>query len=137
MLTSLSSCMADKLGAEDDDTFSYSYGEKAKITSDHIVLPNDNINTKLAFSYGFAQSVKLGGFENTIQGIIELTKKLPENLAKKGKILLSRKQIRKLMGRIFIDRDSINLHLDLLDIPNFFWDTSAFSILITTAGLLK
>ncbi len=122
ILTILKECFVDKLGAEDDDAFSYSHGDKIKIESDHIILPNDHIYTKLAFSYGIAQSVKLGGFENTIQGIIELTKKLPEDLAKKGKTLLSRKEIRKLMGRIFIDRDSINLHLDLLDIPNFFWD---------------
>lgn len=122
LITNLSECFAEKLGAEDDDTFSYSYSDKAKINADHIVLPNDHTRTKLAFSHGFAQSVKLGGFENTIQNIIEHTKQLPQNLATKGKILLSRKQIRKLMGRIFIDRDSINLHLDLLDVPNFFWD---------------
>ena len=121
-ISSLGHCFAEKLGAQDDDIFTFSYGDKAKITADHILLPNDQPKTKLAFSYGIAQSVKLGGFENTIQGIIEHTKQLPKNLATKGKILLSRKQIRKLMGRIFIDRDSINLHLDLLAVPNFFWD---------------
>ena len=26
------------------------------------------------------------------------------------------------MGRIFIDRSSINLYIELLDTPNFFWD---------------
>lgn len=124
LIADLTECFAEKLGAEDDDTFSYSYADKAKIAADHVVLPNDQIRTKLAFSHGFAQSVKLGGFENTIQGIIEHTKYLPQDLAKKGKIPLSRKQIRKLMGRIFIDRDSINLHLDLLDVPNFFWNES-------------
>jgi uncharacterized Rmd1/YagE family protein len=125
LIVNLSMCFVEKLGAEDDDTFSYSYsgiGDKAKIHADHIVLPNSHTRTKLAFSHGFAQSVKLGGFENTIQNIIEHTKQLPQNLATKGKILLSRKEIRKLMGKIFIDRDSINLHLDLLDVPNFFWD---------------
>lgn len=122
LINNLSSCFAEKLGAQDDDSFSYSYADKAKIAADHITLPNQHPKTKLAFSHGFAQSVKLGGFENTIQNIIEHTKHLPKNLAKKGKILLSRKQIRKLMGRIFLDRDSINLHLDLLDVPNFFWD---------------
>lgn len=121
-ITNLGHCLAEKLGAQDDDIFTFSYGDKVKIATDHITLPNDKPKTKLAFSYGFAQSVKLGGFENTIEGIIEHTKQLPKNLATKGKILLSRKQIRKLMGRIFIDRNSINLHLDLLDVPNFFWN---------------
>lgn len=122
LISSLNGCFAEKLGAEDDDSFSFSYGDRAKISADHIILPNNHPKTKLAYSHGFAQSVKLGGFENTIQGIIEHTKQLPKNLATKGKILLSRKEIRKLMGRIFIDRDSINLHLDLLNVPNFFWD---------------
>ena len=118
----LEGCWMERLGAEDDDVFSYDYGDKAAIHADHITLPNKHERTKLAFSHGFAQSVKLGGFENTIQSIIEHTKQLSHNLAKKGKVLLSRKKIRKLMGRIFLDRDSINLHVNLLDVPNFFWD---------------
>lgn len=122
IISTIKEAFTDKLGAEDDDIFSYDYGDKAKIAADHIILPDPSVYTKLAFSYGIAQSVKLGGFENTIQGIIEVTKKLPEDLATKGKTLLSRTEIRKLMGRIFLDRDSINLHLDLLDVPNFFWD---------------
>ena len=43
-------------------------------------------------------------------------------MTKKGKIYLSRKDIRKLMVRIFVEKNSINLHLKLLDIPNFFWE---------------
>ncbi len=108
----------------EDDVFYYVYGEQAKIEDDEIVLPNREILTKLAFSHGVAQSVKLGVFEQTIQKTIHLTRELPELLAQQGSIKLSRKDIRRMMGRLFIDRSSINLHQELLDTPEFFWEHS-------------
>lgn len=105
----------------EDDIFSYHYGEQAAIKEDEITMPDSESITKLAFSHGMAQSVKLGVFEQTIQKTIHLTRELPEHLAKKGTISLSRKDIRRMMGRLFIDRSSINLHQELLDTPEFFW----------------
>jgi uncharacterized Rmd1/YagE family protein len=106
----------------DEDLFSYSYGENARIDGDGIVLPGHDVLTKLAFSHGIAQSVKLSIFEQTIQRTIHLTRDLPELLAQQGSIELSRKDIRRMMGRLFIDRSSINLHQELLDTPEFFWE---------------
>ncbi len=108
----------------EDDVFYYTYGEAAKIEDDEITLPEKNVLTKLAFSHGLAQSVKLSVFEQTIQKTIHLTKELPELLALQGNIKLSRKDIRRMMGRLFIDRSSINLHQELLDTPEFFWKLS-------------
>ncbi len=108
----------------EDDMFSYIYGEQAKIEDDEITLPDKDILTKLAFSHGLAQSVKLGAFEQTIQKTIHLTRELPEFLARQGSIRLSRNDIRRMMGRLFIDRSSINLHQELLDTPEFFWEHS-------------
>lgn len=108
----------------EDDIFTYGYGEQAKIEDDEIVLPERDVLTKLAFSHGLAQSVKLAVFEQTIQKTIHLTRELPEFLAKYGSIRLSRSDIRRMMGRLFIDRSSINLHQELLDTPEFFWEHS-------------
>jgi len=108
----------------EDDIFDYIYGEQPKIVDDEIVLPERDVLTKLAFSHGLAQSVKLGVFEQTIQKTIHLTRELPELLALRGNIKLSRKDIRRMMGRLFIDRSSINLHQELLDTPEFFWEHS-------------
>jgi uncharacterized Rmd1/YagE family protein len=104
------------------DDFTFSYGEELKIFEDDITLPNDNLMTKLAISHGIAQSVRLGTFENTLSQAFEKTKRIPEDLAKQGKITLSRKEVRKKMGELFIDRSSINLHVDVLDTPEFFWE---------------
>lgn len=117
----LSACLNERLGAIDDDLYSYGYGDRPTMKDDHIILPDHDILSKLACSFALAQSVKLGGFENTIQNIFEQTKYLPERMANRGNIHLSRLAIRKLMGRIFVDRTSINLHLELLDAPSFFW----------------
>lgn len=114
----------EHLGAVDDDLYTYSYDHEAKIEDDHLILPNKEVISKLSCSFALAQSAKLGGFENTIQNIFEQAKVLPECMARKGKIQLSRKAIRKLMGRIFVERNSINLYLRLLDTPNFFWDNT-------------
>ncbi len=111
----------------EDDVFSYEFGEEgsqAKIIEDEITLPDRDVLTKLAFSHGMAQSVKLAVFEQTIQRTIHLTRELPELLAQQGGIQLSRKDIRKMMGRLFIDRSSINLHQELLDTPEYFWEHS-------------
>jgi uncharacterized Rmd1/YagE family protein len=104
------------------DDFTYSYGNELKIFEDDITLPNKDIITKLAISHGVAQSVRLGTFENTLSQAFEKTKRIPEDLAKRGKISLSRKEVRKKMGELFIDRSSINLHVDVLDTPEFFWE---------------
>lgn len=110
------------LEAVEEDTFFYIYSAQAKIEEDEIMLPDRNVLTKLAFSHGLAQSVKLSAFEQTIQKTIHLTRELPELLEKQGSIRLSRKDIRRMMGRLFIDRSSINLHQELLDTPEFFWE---------------
>lgn len=104
------------------DEFTYIYGETQKVADDEIVLPNTDILTKLALSYGIAQTVKLGTFENSLQKTFNTTRQIPEDLAKYGKISLSKKEIRRKMGELFIERNSINLHADVLDIPEFFWE---------------
>ncbi len=104
------------------DDFSYVYGDTPKIVEDEITLQDKDVLTKLAISHGLAQSVKLTIFEALIQETITQTKYLPKELAGSGKISLSRKEMSKKMGEIFINRNFINLHADILDIPEFFWN---------------
>ncbi len=104
------------------DEFTYTYGDTIKIEEDEIFLHNKSTLTKLALSHGIAQSVKLFTFEELIQKTIELAKKLSLEMAKWGKIPLSRKEISQKMGEIFIERNFINLHSEVLDVPEFFWD---------------
>lgn len=104
------------------DKVNFTINGKSLFKNDSVSLADDNLLTKLAFSHGLAQSVKLGNFEIMIQSIFEKTKYLPQALAKHGRIPLSRKEIRRCMGHLFLERSSINLHVNVLDTPEFFWE---------------
>ena len=114
------------------DDFVFNYGDVLKLVDDEIILPNKDLLTKLAVSHGLAQSTKLGAFEGTVLEVFEKTRQIPENLAKYGKIPLSRKEIRRKMGELFIERSSINLHVDVLDTPEFFWEYPEYQPLYNT-----
>jgi uncharacterized Rmd1/YagE family protein len=106
------------------ELMSFSFGITPKIEEEEIMLPDTDLFSRLAVSHGLAQSVKLATFENAIQKTIDTTRNIPEQLAARGRVPLSKREIRKKMGELFIERSSINLHSDILDIPEFFWDHS-------------
>lgn len=104
------------------EEFSYTYGDTAKVKENEMVLPNQDPLTKLALSYGLSQSVRLATFEIALQKTFKETKEIPEDLARYGSISLSKSEIRKKMGKLFIERSSISLYVDALDSPDFFWE---------------
>lgn len=104
------------------DEFTYFYGQIAKIAEDEIILPDQEVLTKLAISHGLAQSVKLGSFEIAIQKTFNDTQSIPTALARYGHISLSRREIRRKMGELFLERNSISVHVNVLDTPELFWD---------------
>lgn len=104
------------------DEFTYLYDGGAKIADDEIILPNQEILTKLAISHGLAQSVKLSSFEVAIQKTFNNMQYIPEDLARHGKIPLSRREIRRTMGKMFLERNAVILHVNVLDTPELFWD---------------
>ena len=109
------------------DHFYYHYGQETTIDSheklrlDIITLASEDSQIKLAMSYGLAQSIKLEAFEEAIQATIRTNSQLPEEIASKGSISLSRRAIFKRIGEIFIARSSINLNVEYLDAPEYFW----------------
>ncbi len=102
----------------------YSIGRIAKILKDDITLPSDDVVTKLAFSHGLAQSVKLEIFEKRLAKRIEGVSDIPQYLASRGRIPLSRKQLTQMVGELILERNAINLYTDILDTPDFFWEHS-------------
>ena len=104
------------------DEFTYSATGSSTVRDDHISLTTDAPLEKLALSHGIAQSVKLEEFETSAEKTIEETAKIPLNLAASGKTHLSRRQISKMRGNLFLVTSDINLRYDLLDTPDFFWE---------------
>lgn len=92
------------------------------MNADHITLSGNVELEELAISHAIAQSLKLAYYEELILKSIETTEHIPENLAKTGKTQLSRNELAKARGRLYLAQAHVNLHYDLLDVPDFFWD---------------
>jgi uncharacterized Rmd1/YagE family protein len=127
ILESVKEFSANPLPSIETDYFYYEYGETTSIDTheslrlDIFTLESEETQIKLAISYGLSQSIKLEAFEEAIKGAIRKSSPLPEEIASKGKVSLSRNAIFKRMGEIFIARSSINLNIEYLDVPEFFW----------------
>jgi uncharacterized Rmd1/YagE family protein len=114
------------LDVQEIDYFIFRYGNKTSLQShrrnvDIITLEEEEVPIKLAISYGLAQSVKLEAFEESVQKTIRINDSLPRELATKGSISLSGKDISKRMGEIFLERSFVNLNSEYLDMPEYFW----------------
>jgi len=115
------------------EEFEYSFGSKPRFFQDKITLAKTRSHAlqMLAVSYGLSQAIKLEAFEERIDTTIKLTKNIPQELARRGKISLSRKEISQRIGDLFIERNSVNLHSDILDAPVFIWDHPEYENLYT------
>ena len=112
----------DPIAKIERDDFTFTYGDSFKIEEDEISLEGKNVMQKLAISYAIAQSVKLAVFEEGVNNTVEKSSKLPDQLAKEGKVPFSRNDIFKRMGELFIERTRVNLNSNVLEVPEFFWE---------------
>ena len=76
----------------------------------------------LSLAHALAQSTKLASFESSIEETIKKTKYIPETLAQKGSIALSRTRLAKERGRVYLEKSHIILQFNLLDTPEFIWE---------------
>jgi len=88
---------------------------------DEICFHHHDSHMALAFSYGLSQSIKLSSFEESVQRTIEKNRSIPEALISTGKIALSKRELAKKIGVLFLERNFINLNSDIFDTPEFFW----------------
>eukprot|EP01012_Entosiphon_sulcatum_P045547 TRINITY_DN6081_c0_g1_i1.p1 TRINITY_DN6081_c0_g1~~TRINITY_DN6081_c0_g1_i1.p1 ORF type:complete len:418 (-),score=61.01 TRINITY_DN6081_c0_g1_i1:670-1923(-) len=94
----------------------------SQIENDHFYLASADYTIKFAYAHALAQSAKLTAFEDRIEKVIQGARKYPEYLAEHGEVKLTQKEIAMLKGKLFIDRMDVNLHCDILDTPDFFWE---------------
>ena len=97
-------------------------GQPFSIHHDFLTIPNQEELTRLALSHAFAQSAKLEFFEDKAMRVIQENAHISKQLAKTGKVALSRRDLSKLRGVLFDTSSDITLHFNLLDTPEFFWD---------------
>mmetsp|Transcript_1169 Transcript_1169/g.1899 ORF Transcript_1169/g.1899 Transcript_1169/m.1899 type:complete len:426 (+) Transcript_1169:137-1414(+) len=129
-----------KQGKVNDDEFASGEDDMAFITSDdyeshpRIAIANDvitlpettNAKQRLSVSVAIAQSSVISIFEDRIERKVEEYKFIPETLARVGKIDLSIRRVGMMIGDIFVIRHDLNLHSDVLDTPDFFWEEDTY-----------
>ncbi|KAL8727882.1 MAG: hypothetical protein Q9166_005759 [cf. Caloplaca sp. 2 TL-2023] len=125
-LHDISKFESEKLAPADIQTenfnFYYTREYQARIYNDFISLrEKKNYRIKLAISHALSQSVKTSLFEDLLSTTIESTHPLPQQLALTGRIALSRMEITKQIGQLFILRINIHLQGSVLDSPELMW----------------
>ena len=50
---------------------------------------------------------------------------IPLQLAQRGRSKFSANEVARLTGRIFLERNAVNLYSNILDTPEFFWEAEA------------
>mmetsp|Transcript_96636 Transcript_96636/g.277512 ORF Transcript_96636/g.277512 Transcript_96636/m.277512 type:complete len:441 (+) Transcript_96636:3-1325(+) len=98
----------------------------AAIRQDQIVLSTSNPFERLAHAYAMAQSVRLGVFEFIVDRSIDKTRSIPETMALEGEVELDERELSKQIGGLLMLRCDVNLHTDILDTPDIFWDEERF-----------
>lgn len=79
--------------------------DKTDFRNDVISLRSfDDVDELLSISFGLAQSAKLQVFEEAIDRLVEETQILPEQLAKHGEIQMSKKNLKRRLGRLLVAR---------------------------------
>ena len=108
------------------DTLEYVFDRKANpqrpIRFDRMRLRSLQLAEKMALSYAMAQSSKLFVFESRVLDSVEMTRYLPRELAKNGRIDSSKKALNQQIGALFVEQTEVNLFSSILDSPGFLWD---------------
>jgi len=108
---------------KEEDYFTFTFDcPSTRIIEDHIEIESSDPMLLFSLSQGMAQSIKLASFETNAITTINNTRYIPKSLAENGNIKLSRHQIAKIRGQLFLTKSDIILNFDLLDTPDFFWE---------------
>lgn len=96
------------------------------VRQDQLILTTASPLERLAHSYALAQSVRLGVFEIAVDRSIARTRSIPETMAETGQVHLDARDLSRQMGGLLLLRCEVNLHTDILDTPDIFWDEERF-----------
>ncbi|GAD99055.1 yagE family protein [Paecilomyces variotii No. 5] len=116
------------LQEEDFETeeFHFEYSteiSRPRVYNDMITLRSGDHMIKLAISHGISQSTKLCFFEEVMARQMSEAKDVPRRLATTGTLGMKREEVFRILGRLFKSRVEVNLSSNMLDVPNFFWES--------------
>ncbi|KAM7200471.1 putative ACR, YagE family COG1723 domain containing protein [Rhypophila sp. PSN 637] len=124
--TSLATRPLDQSDFETEE-FHFEYSadvKRPRVFNDMItLLPRSDHMIKLTISHAIAQSTKLCFFEERMSETMLDAEHVPKRLALTGELNMTRAEIVRILGRLFKSRVDINLSSNILDVPNFFWES--------------
>ena len=82
-----------------------------------------------AISHALSLSVKLGTYESNLASFADAVQCVPEAMAAGQQLKLTRTQVFQRIGQLFKLRHDINLGVELLDVPDFYWDREDLEVL--------
>lgn len=101
----------------------FTKGETFNISNrNKITIESNDLNEIMSIAYALGQNTILCHYELEVANTIEETKRIPIEMRDKGEITLSKKEISRNIGLIFMRRSAVNLNSDILDTPDIFWD---------------
>ena len=109
------------------DGLIYRFGEKVMISAhdyfnaEILTLEEEDMEIKLALSYGFSQSIKLKMYEQMMESLVEKYSPIIKQIAKGKKIPVSRKSILRIIGNILEAKSMVNLKSGFAYQPTFIW----------------
>jgi uncharacterized Rmd1/YagE family protein len=115
----------EEIAAASDD-MAFTFGETFSIKRDIAHLTTRETGEKLAVSFALAKSSLLSIYEERVQKTIDRNSHIPEEMAKNGRIHMSREEIGKEVGKMFLVKHGINLDCSLIDTPEEFWEDDRF-----------
>ncbi|KAL9053801.1 MAG: hypothetical protein Q9162_004520, partial [Coniocarpon cinnabarinum] len=96
---------------------------RPRLFNDMITLRSGDHMIKLAMSHAIAQSTKLSFFEERMADTMDEAQSIPRRLALQGDLGMKREEVVRILGRLFMSRVDVNLSSNMLDVPNFFWES--------------
>jgi uncharacterized Rmd1/YagE family protein len=81
---------------------------------------------RLAISFAMGQSCVLAVFEAQIEMKIPKYNSLPQTLSRFGKVSMTCPMVGQMIGELFVIKHDLNLHTDILDTPDFFWEQEKY-----------
>ena len=115
----------DEYFDEDDLTFVLG-GNSTRIRNNRVALSSTHPIEMFAISLAFAQSVKLSVYEGEADDVIQQSRSYPESLALTGKIPVTQTTVQKKVGQLFLLRYEIFLDSEMLDTPEYFWESDEY-----------
>ena len=110
----------------ESEEFHFEYSteiSRPRVYNDMITLRSGDHMIKLTISHGIAQSTKLCFFEEVMARQMSEAKDIPRRLAVTGRLGMKREEVFRILGRLFKSRVEVNLSSNMLDVPNFFWES--------------